>query len=257
MKTVTLKEHQNAHTFAVEEAFKAIRTNLLFGGSEIKSIMLTSCQPNEGKSTITLELGISLSEIDKRVLIVDADLRKSTMLYRYASDLNGEATGLSQYLSGQSTLQEVLYHTQYEKVDVIFAGPFPPNPAELVSRPTFKELLDSLRDEYDYILIDTPPVGVVIDAAIIAPICDAALIVIAKNDIKGKFARMCKEQLEKSGCKILGVILNELHQKRSAKHGRSYKGYAYAAQYGYGHSGKERKKPEEKTGQKPAEKTEK
>ena len=114
---------------------------------------------------------------------------------------------------------------------MIFAGPFPPNPTELVGSPVFKELLDCVRDAYDYIIIDAPPLGLVIDAAVMASVCDGALLVINQGSIKYRVAQNVKAQLAKSGCRILGVVLNQTQRKKHSIRGSRD---AYYSKYSYG-----------------------
>ena len=211
--------------YAVKEAYKTLRTNLQFCGDDIHVIALTSCMPNEGKSTISLELGKSLAELGKKVLLIDADLRKSALVSKYADKSGIE--GLSQFLSGQATLQDVLYSTQYPNFYMIFSGAFPPNPVELLSKSKFKDFIDNAKNTFDYIIIDCPPLGSVIDAAVVANVCDSAIMVISANTISAKFAKNVKIQLEKSGCRILGAVLNNIEEKR----GGYYKGYYYSKYY--------------------------
>ena len=193
--------------FPLNEAFKTLRSNLLFCGADKKVILITSTKENEGKSTVATELSKSLSEIDKKTLLIDADMRKSVILRRNLKTQS--ILGLSELLSGQATIGQVLYNTQIPNFDVIFSGHFPPNPVELVSSKTFKEILEKFRDIYDYIIIDSPPLSPVIDAAVISTNCDGAIIVVAANKIKHQDALSVKEQLTKSGCEIIGVVLNE------------------------------------------------
>ncbi len=204
------------NSYFTREAYKSLRTNISFCGNENKVICLTSCEQNEGKSTISLELSKSLSELNKRVLLIDADLRKSVMLSKNTNE--SSLGGLSQYLANHLQLDDVIYHTQQPNFDIIFAGQYPPNPSELLNSKRFNELLDIARKHYDYVIIDTPPLGLVIDAAVVAEKCDGAIIVIAKDVVKFSRAKSVKEQIEKSGCKILGTILNEVaRKKRSVK----------------------------------------
>lgn len=204
------------NSYFTREAFKSLRTNISFCGSDNKVICLTSCEQNEGKSTISLELSKSLSELNKRVLLVDADLRKSVMLSKNTNE--SSLGGLSQYLANHLELEDVIYHTQQPNFHIIFAGQYPPNPSELLNSKRFNELLDIARKHYDYVIIDTPPLGLVIDAAVVAEKCDGAIIVLAKGLVKFSKAKSVKEQIEKSGCKILGVILNEVSKaKRPVK----------------------------------------
>lgn len=218
MKSVTLNLPA-ASSYAVREAYKTFRTNLLFCGQDKKVVALTSCLPNEGKSTLSLNLAISLAETGKRVLLIDADMRKSCM--NMYADGAGEV-GLSHYLSGQAEKQEVVCETQYEGLSVIFAGQYPPNPVELLGADKFRELLAQAREEYDYVLVDTPPVGSVIDAAIVARSCDGVVLVVAADRVSRRIAHECRAQLEKSGCPILGAVLNMADKNHGKRYYRYY-----------------------------------
>ena len=140
-----------AKDFPTNEAYKTLRTNLLFCGSSIKTILVTSSHENEGKSTISTELSKSMAEIGKRTLLIDADMRKSVILKRNLKSQN--ILGLSELLSGQATFNKVLFNTQDPNFDVIFSGRFPPNPVELLSSDTFKELIEKckLAEIHEYI----------------------------------------------------------------------------------------------------------
>ena len=133
-----------------EEAIKTLRTNIQFCGSSLKTILFTSTVSGEGKSATTVAVASSLGSIGKKVLLVDADIRKSVLVKRH--EISGRPNGLSQYLSGQKKLGEVIYHTNMENVDMILAGPYSPNPAELLEDELFKVLLENARELYDYIL---------------------------------------------------------------------------------------------------------
>lgn len=226
MRTIQM-DFGDINNYFVKEAFSTLRTNILFSGRNVKVIIVTSCMAHEGKTTVSMEMSRSLAEANKKVLIIDADLRKSVMVSRYTQERG--VFGLSQVLSGQVALEQAIYKTQMPGLDIIFAGPYPPNPAELVGCPVFKEILDSVRDSYDYIIIDAPPLGLVIDAAIMASVCDGSVVVINQGVIKYRMAQDVKEQLSKSGCRILGVILNQTQRKkRTARDGR----YSYYSYYG-------------------------
>lgn len=209
----------SANDYLTQESFKTLRTNILFCGSDIHSIVITSCNENEGKSTISAEISKSLAEIGKRTLLIDADLRKSVMLRK--SIKTREINGLSELLSGQADLNQVLFNTQQPNFDVIFTGHFPPNPVELLGCGKFEKIINTLKERYDYIIIDSPPLGAVIDAAVIASFCDGAVLVITDGRVKYHQALEVKEQLEKSGCKLLGAVLNDIDHK----HSRYYKPY--------------------------------
>lgn len=211
--------------FSSNEAFKTLRTNLLFCGTDNKVILISSANPNEGKSTISAELSKSLAEINKKVLLIDADLRKSVMITN--KTVRNSVIGLSEYLSDQASLQEVMYQTQMENFNVIFSGAFPPNPVELLSTDKFKDLINDLKKKYDYIIIDTPPINYVIDAAIIATVCNSAILVLSKDKTKTSDAIKAKEQLEKSKCKVLGAILNQTSPKGDLYHKYYYTSKKY------------------------------
>lgn len=209
--------------FKASEAFKTLRTNILFCGSDIKVICLTSSTPNEGKTSVSMQLATSFAEAGKRVLFVDADIRKSVIVGRYK--VQGELLGLTHYMTGQKGLEEVIYATEQEELDIIFAGPVAPNPTELLGGEEFKELIESERDNYDYIIIDAPPLGSVIDAAIIAKHVDGAIIVVESCAISYKLAQSVKSQLEKSECRILGVVLNKMDLEKNGYYGSYYGKY--------------------------------
>ena len=213
--------------FPTNEAYKMLRTNILFCGSGIKTILITSSHENEGKSTISSEISRSLAEIDKKTLLIDADMRKSVILKKNLKAQN--VLGLSELLSGQATIAQVLYNTQDPNFDVIFSGRFPPNPVELVSSEIFNMILNKLKSSYDYIIIDSPPLGPVIDASVISTLCDGAIVVIAAGKTHYKEVLSVKEQLNKSGCKILGAILNEVDSKRMVNSKYYKKNYYYTS----------------------------
>ena len=214
MRTVELILDDNKD-YGTREAFNTLRTNILFSGRDVKTILITSCLANEGKSTVSFETAVGLARIGKKVLLIDADLRKSAYASRYTKETG--LTGLSQYLSGQSELDGVLYATQIPTLNIIFSGPFPPNPTELVGSSAFGELLKAEREHYDYILIDTPPLGLVIDAAVMATACDGAVIVIGAGSVSYHVAQHVTEQLKKSGCRILGAVLNQNRKGKRSK----------------------------------------
>ena len=143
--------------------------------------------------------------------------------------------GLSQLLSGQVSMEDAIYHTQFTGLDIIFAGPYPPNPTELVGNAEFKELIKTQRNNYDYILVDAAPLGLVIDAAVMASVCDGAIMVVNLGHVKYRMAQNVKDQLEKSGCRVLGVVLNQVDRKKSAgaKTDAYYKSRYESGYYGY------------------------
>ena len=206
--------------YFTREAFNTLRTNILFSGKDIKTVVFTSCLAHEGKTTVAFETARSFADSGKKVLLVDADLRESVMASRLTKERG--ITGLSQLLSGQGSMEQVIYETQIEGLDIVFAGPYPPNPTELVGSPVFKELIQTTRAAYDYVFVDAPPLGLVIDAAVMATVRDGAVLVVNAGNIKYRAAQGVKEQLEKSGTRVLGVVLNQIDRKSSRRSSDSY-----------------------------------
>lgn len=237
--TVELKwEMQDDYNY--EEAIKTLRTNIQFCGSNIRAVLFTSSLPDEGKSDISFALARSLAQIGKKTILIDADIRKSVLVERY--HLVQELFGLSQYLSGQKELEEVIYQTNEENLSVIFAGPYSPNPAELLEEDLCGRMFEALRSYYDYIIVDTPPMGNLIDGAIVARHCDGAVMVIESGAISYRLEQKVKGQLEKSGCRILGVVLNKVDVQAKGYYGK-YGRYGRYKQYdSYKEYGGEKKK---------------
>lgn len=219
---------QRKENYHYEEALKTLRTNIQFAGAEITSILVTSCYPNEGKSDIVSQLAKEMGKAGKKVLLLDADIRKSTFIQIF--QIEGEIKGLSQYLSGQVAVRDILYTTNYENVDMIFAGPVAPNPSELLEGKLFAHLVERLSQRYDYILIDTPPMASVIDAAIVGGVCDGAILVIEDGMVGYRTAQKVKAQLEKSGSRVLGAVLNKVEMKKGKYY--SYDKYGKYSKYG-------------------------
>lgn len=220
MQNVVMTDPRKSDYF-YEEAIKTLRTNIQFSGIDIKTIVVTSCYPNEGKSDVTFQLALEIGKMGKKVLVVDADIRKSAYVSRY--QIKERISGLSQYLSGQRREADIIYRTNFEGVDMIFAGPTAPNPSELLEQESFSQLLGSLREKYDYVLIDTPPIASLIDAAIAAKQCDGAILVIESGTVSRRTALKAKEQLEMSGCRLLGAVLNKVDVRKD----KYYSKYSY------------------------------
>ena len=174
--------------YGKKEAFNSLRTNLSFCGDDIHVILFTSCTPDEGKSSTVMELGRAMAEDQKQVLIIDADLRKSVLVGRHrAKSRDGAIKGTSHYLSGQAKMEDIICETNVENLDMVFAGRTTPNPTELLGNKYFDKLLAYGREHYDVVLIDSPPLGSVIDTAVIAPKCDGAVLVVEANKCSYKF----------------------------------------------------------------------
>lgn len=237
--------------FRSRESYKTLRTNLEFSGKNCKVISITSCTPNEGKSSVSFQLALSMAEAGKKVMMVDADLRKSILRSRYKA--GATRYGLSHYLSGQASIPDIVYDTNIQGMNVILTGPVPPNPSELLGNEYFKMLIDYLRNEYDFIIVDTPPLGSVIDGAVVAKRCDGTVIVIESGAISYKFVQNIKLQLQKLDCRILGVVMNKVKMTTKGYYGKYYGKY-YGSYYGsdvddsmYVGAGSVKKSKQEKT----------
>lgn len=225
MENITLKL-PGENDFFTQEAYKVLRTNLQFCGKDVQIISVTSCNENEGKTTVSLQLARSLAELGKQVLVIDADMRKSVVAGRNTNAKR--AVGLSEVLTGMVKLEDAIYSTQYSNLQIIFSGKYPPNPVELLSGKYFKALLEETRKVYQYVIVDTPPLGKVIDTAVVAPNCDGTILVIGNTLVHYRQAQDVVAQLEKSGSKILGVVRNNIKKRDGGYY------YSHNEKYGYG-----------------------
>ena len=222
MQTVKLVINEQEN-FRLKEAYRTLRSNIEFCGAGTQLIAVTSCTPNEGKTSVAVNLGVAIAESGKKVMIIDADLRKSVMVGRYKTGI--VKVGLTHCLVGQKVFTEAICRTNIKNLFIAFAGPVPPNPSELLGGDLFKMVLESLRSAFDYIIVDTPPLGSVIDGAVVARQCDGVIMVIESNAISYKFAQQVKGQLEKAECKILGVVLNKIDMEGKGYYGNYGKYY--------------------------------
>ena len=192
---------------SMEEYYNSIRTNIQFSGRDLKVITLTSAQPGEGKSTTSVNLAISFARAGFRTLLIDADTRNSVMSGTFKS--NERYQGLTSFLSGNAELSDIICDTSIDNLMIIPAGQVPPNPTTLIQNDNFKAMIETVRGLYDYVIIDTPPLGRVIDAAILAHHSDASLLVTKAGEDRRRTVTKVKEQLEQSGSVFLGIILNK------------------------------------------------
>lgn len=222
--------------FQAAEALKTLRTNLMFSGADIKAVALTSFSASEGKSTISFQLAASMAQAGKRVLLMDTDLRKSVMASRMR--VRGKVEGLSHFLSGMANANELINETDVPGLYIMFAGARVPNAAELLGHPNFGKLVNALKTTFDYVIVDAAPIGQVIDCAVMGPVLDGVMLVIDTTHNSYKLERRIKQQLEMSGAKILGAILNRVDFADKG----GYYGKAYGYGYGYGYGEEETKK---------------
>lgn len=221
--------------YAYSEAIKGLRTNVQYCGSNIHVIMFTSALPDEGKSDICFGLASSMARIGKKVVVVDADIRRSVIKDRY--NVKGEISGLTHYLTGQKGAGDIVYETSRENLSVVFAGPFSPNPSELLEDSLFDDFIEYLRVCYDYVFIDTPPMASLADGSIVGRRCDGAIMVIESGAISYRLEQQVMKQIETSGTKVLGAVLNRVDPKAEAYYGKYGKYGKYGRYGGYGKYG--------------------
>lgn len=219
--------------FAYCEAFKSLRTNLGFltNVSGVRSILITSALPNESKSTTAINLALTLASSGCRVALVECDLRKP-VLRKYLKRELGPA-GLAAYLADIASLEDCIVDLNDLGISVICAGVTPTNPSELLNSQRMLELIETLKRNYDYVLLDAPPVTVVTDAAVVGRMTDGALLIVRSRYGSSRIIRQAKSKLESVGIRVLGGVITRFDMKKSGwRGGYDYKNY----EYGYGHS---------------------
>lgn len=195
---------------------------MIFSGTDIQAVGLTDFNASGGKFSRSFQLAASLAQTGKRVLLLDADLRNSMLQSKLG--VPGKVEGLSHYLSGVANVNELIHETDVANLHIMFAGIWLPNSVELLGSIRFKKLIPALREAFDYVIVDTASLGLVIDSAVIAPELDGMVIVMDSTNNSYKQERRIKQQLEKSGGKILGVVLNRVEPVGK---GKKYGGYGY------------------------------
>lgn len=209
------------------EAYRTLRTNIQYSSfdKELKTIIVTSSEPSEGKTVTSGNLALAMAQSDKKVLLIDCDLRRPNIHKKF--NISNEI-GLSNYLVGEASLEKVLIKYN-ENLFLIPAGTIPPNPAEMLASKKMKSFLDALEEKFDCILIDTPPVIAVTDAQILSTIVDGVLLVVASGQAGKQSAIKAKELLLKVKANILGTVLTKVPLNK----GKEY-GYSYYYYYGNG-----------------------
>jgi capsular exopolysaccharide synthesis family protein len=219
--------------YSVEEAVNRLRINISFLGSDVRKIMVISSEPNEGKSFLALNLWNQMAEAGEKTILVDADMRNSTLVnkYDFHREDGREMRGTSHYLAGNANIDEVLVHTKYGYGDIIPNVENIVNPSMLLESNRFKEMLDALAKHYRYVFIDAPPLGLVSDGERIGNMCDGAILCVRSGITPKGVVRESVRQLERSGCPLLGIVLNRVDESKG--------GYGRYGKYGkYGHYGK-------------------
>jgi len=211
-------------SFAIIEAYKTIRTNLMFALPKhgCKKIILTSASPKEGKTCSAINLALTLALMNTRVLLIDCDLRRAS-IHRIMK-LKG-IPGLSEMLGGMEQLSDIIQSTMSPTLKVICAGTLPPNPAELLGSDEMGELLAELEPDYDYILMDTPPVNVVADALTLSKISDGVIMIARGGETTHKELSKALSSLKFADARLLGIIMNDMENGGSF----GYKRYHYGS----------------------------
>lgn len=229
MKQITMNIRELP--YAVEEAMNRLRINIKFCGKNTKKILIISSVPNEGKSTVSLHLWKMLAEAGFPSVLVDLDLRKSVLKERLEFQHKGEITGLDYYLSGLSEYQDVVYETNISNGYVVPVSNLLENPSALLEDPRMGELLNRLEEDYRYVIIDSPPLDSVADGALIASLCDGAILVVRSGMTSKRLVRQSLQQLDRVHCRLLGMVLNRVetksraYQKYYGKYGSYYNDY--------------------------------
>lgn len=214
--------------FRYVEAYKDLRTNLNFISATEKAncFVVTSALPEESKSNVSINLAVSLASGDKKVLVVDCDLRKPA-LRRYLK-IGGPNKGLTNILTGEKSLEECMFVSRDLNIHVITAGTIPPNPSEMLEK-GMPALLEQMKEKFDYVIMDAPPVSLVTDAAILGRIADGAILVVRSRYAPRDTIKLAKQKMESIGVKIFGVVLTRFDEKKSHKN----TGYSYSYHYSY------------------------
>lgn len=235
MNQLTIR-NMPALPFDVEESINQLRVNLSFCGDQIKTVMVTSSVPNEGKSFITIHLWKMLAELGSRVLLIDCDLRKSELRTKYGISGNGteKVTGIAHYLAGKVELQDAIYSTNIPNGFFMPLSAPVANPAILLESKRFSDMVKQCAELFDYVLIDTPPLESVADALQIAPYTDGAVMVIHAGQTSRKIVANAVEQLQRTEVPILGLVLNRVGMSRKGSYYSKryyYNGYYYSRGY--------------------------
>ncbi len=201
----------------ISEKFRGIRTNILFStaDNDIQTIVFTSEKPAAGKSTISANVAITYAQAGYKTLLIDGDMRKPSQHYLFNKD---NMDGFSNLIINKTDYNKAIHKTDIVNLDLLSSGPIPPNPSELIGSEKSLEVFDYLRSEYDFIIIDTPPVNTVTDAQLFSEIAKYVVYVVdvQKNDRNA--IKKGKELIEKAGAKILGVVLNKAPEDKSSSY---------------------------------------
>ncbi len=197
--------------YACKEAINTLCTNLTFVGNEKRVIMVTSTQAHEGKSFLSMNILRTMAQLGKKTVLVDCDLRRSQVSAKYGVHvLAGTGYGTAHYLAGMCSLNDALYETSIPWAYMIPVGREVSNSLALLSTPRLKQMFSYLSERFDFVIVDAPPVGVIIDAAEIAKSCDGTIFAVKYNSVGRRELLEAKRQIMRTGCAVLGAVLNEV-----------------------------------------------
>ncbi|CJD92739.1 capsular polysaccharide biosynthesis protein Cps14D [Streptococcus pneumoniae] len=208
MPTLEIAQKKLEFVKKAEEYYNALCTNIQLSGDKLKVISVTSVNPGEGKTTTSVNIARSFARAGYKTLLIDGDIRNSVMSGFFKS--REKITGLTEFLSGTADLSHGLCDTNIENLFVVQSGTVSSNPTALLQRKNFNDMIETLRKYFDYIIVDTAPIGIVIDAAIITQKCDASILVTATGEVNKRDVQKAKQQLEQTGKLFLGVVFNKL-----------------------------------------------
>ncbi|HGP9144359.1 TPA: polysaccharide biosynthesis tyrosine autokinase CpsD [Streptococcus pneumoniae] len=208
MPTLEIAQKKLEFIKKAEEYYNALCTNIQLSGDKLKVISVTSVNPGEGKTTTSVNIARSFACTGYKTLLIDGDTRNSVISGVFKS--REKITGLTEFLSGTADLSHGLCDTNIENLFVIQSGSVSPNPTALLQSKNFNDMIETLRKYFDYIIVDTAPIGIVIDAAIITQKCDASILVTAIGEVNKRDVQKAKQQLEQTEKLFLGVVLNKL-----------------------------------------------
>ena len=220
--------------YAVEEAINRLRVNISFIGSDIKTIMVTSTMPNEGKSFVSLHLWRQLAQAGIPTLFVDMDLRKSVMVEKYSMHRENKETmhGTSYYLANKISLSEVVFQSEIPNGYIIPNVDNVINPSMLLESNRFKSMFEQMKAAFRYVIVDVPPLNLVSDGEKIASLCDGAILVVRGGDTPKAMVKNSASQIERAGCPLLGIVLNRVKGSGSGYYYKKYGGGSYYGKYG-------------------------
>ena len=210
--------------YAIEEAINRLRINVNFLGKDVRKIMIVSSEPNEGKSFITFSLWKQMAAAGVKTVLIDGDMRNSTLVEKYGIKRSDgqEVKGLSHYLSGDEELDEVLFHPEIESGDILPNAENIINPSMLLDNRKFKDLLKAMGEQYRYVFVDAPPLGMVSDAERIGNLCDGAILCVRGSSTPRALVKESIHQLERAGCPLLGIVLNRVSDSKGVYYNKYY-----------------------------------